>query len=84
MNHADIIISATLDALNRENDSARWFADELGVERCEFVRTDGRQIVVKWMGQELSLNPRQVFCNPVDAQIEHEILADKAESRVSG
>jgi len=84
MNHADIIMSMTLSALDPDEDTARWFADELGVEPCEFVRAEGESIVVKWLGRKLWVDARRVFCNPTDAQIEHEILADKAESRVSG
>jgi len=83
MTHADALMNAVFSALDRIDDmSARWFADEVGYERCTFLRDEDGWIVVQWCDHEYLMDPRRVFCNPTDARIEHEILRDKAESRV--
>ena len=80
--HAEILMNMTFAALDRIPETDRWFADEHSYEKCEFVRDEGPWIVVRWCGDEIKLDPRRVFCNPTDARVEHELLADKAADRV--
>lgn len=81
MNHADHLMSAVFAALDRRDENERWWADEVGVERCEFVRAEEHCIVVRWKDVEMKIPTRSVFANPTDAHTCHEMLRSNAEAR---